>query len=255
MRRVGWTLVLVLGAAPLRAQVGAPSEAYRLRLELFRWNPTLTSQLQVGENQQEGTLLDLKSDLGFQDKSTYVFGATLKLTPGQKLRGSYTRLDYAGDTNASRSFVFSGSTYNVNTHVISSLKGGYYSLDYELDFVQNQTSYLGLTLGGKLITADASLSAPDQALSSATSSRVPVPVIGLTGRAYAGRFSVSGDASGLTIGKRGNLYELNGAVQFHFSDRLAVEGGYRLLHIKGESDLKFLSVQQSGWHFGGEISL
>ena len=255
MRSAGWTLLLLLAALPSVAQSGPPAEDYKLRVEVYRWSPTLTSQLQEGASGQPGTLLDPKVDLGINDTKTFEAAGTLRLSPRLKLRASYTRLNYSGDTQASRTFLFDGNSYNINTHVISSLKGAYYTGDVEWDFVKNQSAYLGLLVGGKLISLDANLSAPDQALSSATSTRVPVPVLGLAGRAYAGRFSLSGEASGLTIGKRGNVYELNGALQFHFSDRLAVEGGYRLLHIKRDRDLEFLSVQQSGWHFGGEISL
>jgi opacity protein-like surface antigen len=254
-RRSFWCAVALASlAAPLAAQQLPPAESYHVRVEYYQWHPTLTSQIQEGAAGQPGTLLDLKGDLGIADAHTFEIVATFQFTPGQKLRGSYTRLDYAGDTLASRTFQFNGDTYDVNAHVISSLKGAYYSADYEWDFVKNSGGYLGLMLGGKLISVDTTVSAPDRGVSTATTAKIPVPILGLAGRVYAGRFSLGGDASGLTIGKRGNLYELNGGVQFHISDRLAVEGGYRLLHIKGEKDLEFLSFQQSGWHVGGELS-
>ena len=253
--RATWTLLWALLGTPLWAQSLPAPEQYKLRVEFFEWHPTLTSQLQFGTTGLPGDLLDLKNDLGIADSNTFEIVGTVQFSPGQKIRGSYTKLDYSGTTNASRTFNFNGSTYTVGSRVLSSLQGSYFQAHYEWDFIKSQGGYLGLMIGGELVRTTASIQAPDLAISSSSDISVPVPTIGAAGRLYVGRISIGGDASGLTIGKRGNLYDLNGAAQFHVSDRLAVEGGYRLFHGKGTQGLQFLTFQQSGWHFGAELSL
>jgi hypothetical protein len=250
-----WTTVCALLAAPVFAQSLPPSEQYKLRVEFFEWHPTLTSQLQYDTTQLKGDLVDLKTDLGIPDTHTFELRASIQFTPGQKLRGSYTKLDYSGDTLASRTFNFNGNTYTGGTEVVSSLKGTYYQAGYEYDFVKTQGGYLGLMIGGELVRATASIQAPALAQSSAADISVPVPILGASGRLYAGRFSLGGDAAGMTIGKRGTIYDLHGAIQFHVSDRIGLEAGYRLFHVKGQQDQQFLTFQQSGWHFGAELSL
>jgi hypothetical protein len=249
-----WLVLLPLLGTPLQAQSSLPpAEQYKFRVEFYEWHPNLDSQVQ--DSDLPGDLLDLKKDLGVTDQHTFELQATIQFSPGQKIRGSYTKVDYSGNAVASRSFNFNGNNYPVGTQVLSTLKGAYYSAQYEWDFLKSSGGYLGLAIGGELVTATASIQAPQLALSSSADASIPVPVLGLSGRLYAGKISLSGDARGLTIGSRGNLYDLNGAAQFHVSDRIALEAGYRFFHAQGQKNLELLTFQQSGWHFGAELSL
>jgi hypothetical protein len=143
----------------------------------------------------------------------------------------------------------------VNSRVITSLKGAYYSGEYEWDFVKRPSGFVGLLVGAKVFDLDAVLVAPVQGLREADTLRLPIPVLGLAARTYYGRLSVHGEVSGLTIGKRGYLYEVDVAVRVHISDRLGLGGGYRRLSLKGEDEPDLVKVQTGGWHFGAELSL
>src|SRR5262245_1229718 len=201
---VGLALVTSAGA---RAQEVAPPEQYRLRLEYDRWAPTLDATLQIGG---EGSEVDVKSDLGVPDKKLRPISGALQLSRGVKLRGSYTSLDYSGDRNVSRDFTFNGTHYQLSERVVSSLKGKYYTADLELDIFKSAGGYLGLMVGTQVFDIKATLDVPEQGKHEETSQNLPIPVIGAAGRIYFGRLSLGGEIAGLSIGKRGHVYEASG---------------------------------------------
>ena len=45
------------------------------------------------------------------------------------------------------------------------------------------------------------------------------------------------------------------SARFHISDRLAVQGGYRLLSAEVKEEPDLFKLQMSGWQFGLELSL
>ncbi len=253
MRQIALALLVSAAAGPLFAQQGLPpSEQYHLQGEYWRWTPKLTSTIRKGEG---GALLDPIADLGFANEKTYEVRAALQFKPGHKLRGSYTPIDYRGDLSAPRSFQFGGSTYRQAERVVTTLKGGYYSAAYEFDLVKGPNGYLGGLLGAKFFDVDSVLVAPESGRLERDAERIPIPVVGVTFRRYVGRISVAGEASGLTIGKRGHMYELTGAATLHLSDRLAIQAGYRFLKLHGEEAPDLIELRLRGWQFGAQVSL
>ena len=86
---------------------------------------------------------------------------------------------------------------------------------------------------------------------------VPVEdeVVGVVGRAYAGRLSVEGEFAGFSFGDRGSVYEFDSGAHFHLSDRLAVQAGYRVVSAKPKDGSNLVNFRLGGWHFGVELSL
>jgi hypothetical protein len=249
-------VLILLAPVAVAAQEGPPAERYGLRAEYREWRPKLgQSQVQNGTGSGPGTLLDVQDDLGVEDERTFEVRATLQFKRGHKIRGSYTKLDFDGDVIAGRQFTFDDSIYRLNSRVVTSIKGGYYSAEYEWDLVKRERGFLGVTIGAKVFDVDAVLVAPVQGLRETDTLRLPIPVIGIAGRTYYGRMSVQGEISGLTIGKRGYLYEVESSVRVHISDRLAIGGGVRRLSLNGEDEPDLIKIQTSGWHFGAELSL
>jgi hypothetical protein len=240
-----------LSAAAVGAQEIAPPEQYHLRLEFARWTPKLGADLQIGAG---GTLIDVKQDLGLRDERAKVWSGALQFARGLKLRASRTPLDYQGDVAVQRAFSFQGTSYEVADRVVSSLKGQYYTGALELDFVRTRAGYLGLMIGAQVFDYDAILEIPARGIREQSSKIVPIPVVGATGRLYFGRLSVSGEISGLTIGKRGHVYEASAAAGVHVSDRLALKGGYRRFNLHGENEPDLVDLTMEGWHFGAEVS-
>jgi hypothetical protein len=259
MRKVLLSAVFVLcgfGVSSLRAQEIVPApEQYKLRMEYMKFAPTLDAQVERGDAGASGSRLDAKGDLNLVDHRTQEFHGALQIAQGHKVRGSYMRLDYKGDTTANRTFNYGGTTYPATTKVVTLLKAGYYSADYQFDVVKRDTGIFGFIVGGKYVNGDSQISAPDLQRTEADTRSVVVPIAGVTGRLYLGRLSLGGEFSGITLGKRGHLYDFFASGQIHLSDRLALGGGYHRLILHGAAAPDVLDVRLGGWRFGVEISL
>lgn len=249
-------IVLLLGlsgSAP--AQEVPAAEQYHLRVEYLRWSPSLGAKFQKGAEGRAGTLIDAVDDLGVGDRRTYGVRATLRIKGRSKLRGSYTPLDYDGAQPAPRTFRFHDTTYSRFVHVVTSLKGGYYTGEYELDFVKGPHGFLGGFVGAKIFDVDVVILGRDTGQRELDTLRAPIPVVGLSGRIYSARFSLAGEVAGLTLGKRGNLIETDVTARVHLSDRLAVQGGHRYLSLRAEDAPDLIKFHLGGWTYGLELSL
>ncbi len=258
----GWTGSAVVVALSLAATASAqdpsnlpPAERYGLRLQYREFRPSLTGEAQKGSGDKSGSVVDVMDDLGLADKRTFDVRGTIQFKKGWKLRGSYTPFSYKGDVEAKRAFTYGDTRYGRLDHVVTSIKGGYYSADLEWDFVKGQHGFLGAVIGAKMMDADATL------VDTTTNSRevdtltTPVPVAGVATRLYASRISFEGEMAGLSTGSHGSMFEAEGSVRLHISDRLAVMGGYRYLSLNGKKDRDQVKLRLGGWQFGLEISL
>jgi hypothetical protein len=230
-------------------------EQYGLRLEYREYRPTATGKVKKGAGGEEGTLIDIVDDLGIKDKRTFEARATLKIKTGHKLRASYTPLDYDGDQAAPRNFTFKNTTYFRTDRVVTSMKGALYSGDYQWEFYQGPRGFVGALIGARMFDVDTILVDLDQGVREQDSTRVPIPVLGIAGRGYAGKLSLEGEFSGLSVGSFGSFYEFETSGRLHLSDRLAVQVGYRLLSLNGKDDPDLIEFRMGGWQFGLELSL
>lgn len=250
--RCALLLSLALVAPPGRAAELPAPEQYKLRVEYQEWRPDLSAELSSG---LLGTRLDLKDDLGIADERSFEVRGALQLVPGFKIRGGVTPLDYLADVRIDRTFVFNGRVYPVSARVVSEVSGKLYSAHLEFDLLKTPVGYLGVMIGGELFDGRASIAAPQFGLIEAEELNTPVPVVGATGRLYAGRLSFEGELTGLTIGDRGHTYEMRLGARFHIVERVAVGAGYRFFKIEGRDDPDFVDFRQGGLTFGAELSL
>ena len=258
------TIVLALPAAAL-AQLGARSvsseglpsqEHYRLRLEYREWRPELTGNMLKSSPDLDGTVVDLNEDLALEKDRTFEARGEIQFKPGTKLRGTYTRINYHGDVEAApNTFNFGASRFITGSRIVSSVKGAYYSADLEFDFVKGPGGFLGGIVGARMLDIDRTIVSPTAEQREADTWRKPQPVIGVVGRGYAGRFSAEGEITGLSLGDRGSVFEFDGSARFHLSDRLAIQGGYRVLSAKPKDGTDSIEFRMGGWHFGLELSL
>jgi hypothetical protein len=258
----GWTGGAALIALSLAAAASAqdssnlpPAERYGLRLQYREFRPSLTGEAQKGFDDKDGTVVDVTDDLGIADKRTFDVRGTIQFKKGWKLRGSYTPLDYKGDTEVSRGFNYGETRYNRFERVVTTMKGAYYSADLEWDFLKGPHGFLGAVAGAKLFDVDAALVNVSVNSREVDTITRPIPVIGLATRLYAGRFSVEGEITGLSAGSLGSALEAEGSVRVHVSDRLAAMGGYRHLSLDGKDGKDQVKLKLGGWQFGLEISL
>jgi hypothetical protein len=257
----GWTGSALMAALSLAGAAQAqepnlpPQEKYGLRLQYREFRPKLTGDASKASGDTEGSTVDVTNDLGFADKRTFDLRATVQFKRGWKLRGSFTPFDYNGDVEATRSFDYGNTHYGRFDHVVSSLKGRYYSADLEWDVVKGRYGYLGAVAGAKLFDVDAALVNASINSREVDTITAPIPVIGLATRVYASRVSFEGEIAGLSVGSRGSMLEAEGSVRIHLSDRMAIMGGYRHLSLDGKDGLDHVNIKLGGWQFGLEISL
>jgi len=257
--RPGPLLAVLLLVAPATAvaQEGlAPEEQYLLRLEYLRWKPSPQGEIQKGLGDFEGTLLDVESDLGMESGNGNSFRGALRLGRTWKLVGGWIPLDYQGDLEASRPFVYGTLVARPGDRIFTTFKGNLVSAGLQWDFVANPDGYLGVLFGVRYFDVDTVM------VNASTSSRVaegeqlPIPVVGLSGRVYfQDWFSFEGEFAGMTAGSRGHLWEWLFALRIHFTERLAATGGYHKLSIEGTTDRDLFNLRLGAWTFGLEISL
>jgi hypothetical protein len=248
--------VVALTPAHLRAQELPPAERYHLRGEYWRWEVNLDSQLQKGFGTEPGTVIDGTDTLGLTGGGTNVIRATIRFGQSAKLRGSWTQIDFMGDQDSPTNFTFGDEIFFAGDRVVTRVKGGLYSAEFEYDFVKRKEGYMGVFLGAVYLDSDSVLVSPGSGRQVAQTGQVGCPIIGISGRTYYGkRFSFEGEFGGGTIGSRGNVWVVNFTVRLHLSDRLAAVGGYRRLSMHGQNDRDSVDVKMTGWVFGGEFSL
>ncbi len=256
MKRSVSALIFVLLAPAAGAQSIVPdAEQYTVRFELRRFMPGLDANLQtLSPESGEGTLIDIPKDLGVEDRSTLDIRASLQLGLGHKIRLGFARLDYDGDKEIESQITFEGTVYKVNTRVVTSVKGNLLNADFEWDFFHGNRGYFGALIGIRAFDGDTVLVAPDEGIRKLVSLHVPVPVLGVVARIYAGHLSISGELSGLTIGKTGNLYDLELGVHVDAVKHVGAGLGYRLLSMHGEGTRKLIDFKLGGLYFETDIN-
>jgi hypothetical protein len=248
-------LLAVSGRAP--AQDLPSSERYVVRAEYTRWGANLSGHVQKGFGSEEGTLLDLADDLGVQSRGTWQVKATARIGSSFKLRGSYVPLDkYRGDVIAKTNFSYGTEIYHADTRVLTSIDGKYYTGEFEWDFQRGQSGFFGVLAGVKIFDVSSVVVAPLDGKRVIQADKIPIPVVGVAGRTYYGRrFSMEGELSGMTIGSRGKVWELNLYARVNLSDRLAVGGGFHRVTLKGRDERDSVNIRLGGWQYGLELSI
>jgi hypothetical protein len=251
-------LLLLLASPPAaRAQDALPlAEQYTLRFEYLWWSPTPSGEIRKGLGDFGGTLLDIEEDLAVEKgKGNTIYG-TVRLGGGWKLRGGWTDLDFSGDTFAERPFLYGTLVARFGDQIVTSLKGNLVTADLEWDFTQGEWGFLGGLAGVRFFDVDTVMLNVATADRVAETDRLPIPVLGLAGRAYLGEWvSLEGQLAGITAGSRGHLWEWVVALRFHATEHVAGTTGYRSLSVEGQDDRDFFGLKLSTWTFGIELSL
>jgi len=211
--------------------------------------------MQKGFGDELGTIVGVDTDLAVTGSKTWGLTGAIQLKAGLKLRGSYLPIDFDGDTEVPLTFEFGGETFYYGTRVVTSIKGYYYTGSFEWDFIRRPSGYVGILLGANVVDGDFLLVAPDEGIRQVEGGVLPIPVLGLTGRGYVGKVSLEGTLAGLTIGDRGNTYDLALAARYHPIERVAVGLGYRKVSVTGKDERDSLTFRMSGWTLGLELSL
>lgn len=212
----------------------------------------------VGDFQSDGTLVNLKSDLGLeQGKLTPVFRLVLK--PGRKHRlifeGTPYRLD--GFNQLNRAIVFEGTTYPFQDRIDSNVKLDYFHAGYQYDLVRRAQGHFGLQAGVAYVKASGSIRSAVTGISESAEQKLPLPTVGGEFRVFpipgSRRISLNGELRGMSAGHYGHYLQYQAGAGLQVIGGLYVKGGYRSLEVDGHVDDTIFSPRFAGPVFSIEF--
>jgi hypothetical protein len=259
----GALLVLLAAVAPARAQYGRPSmedpaigEKYHVEAELNFFNPDLEATVSSESLGIIGSEIDVKSDLGYSDKTIREFRFVLRPGKKHKFRIAYTPVKYEGDSILGRTIVFNGISYTVGLPIQTDFKWNTWRFGYEYDFVYTDRGYVGFIMETRLTDASLELSSPVD--DEFTRARGPIPAIGGAFRFYPVKhFAVTGEFTGFKLPEiqdyKGDFFDLDIYGTYNFTHNFGVKGGYRTLDASYLAKHDNGSLKLKGLYFAGLV--
>jgi hypothetical protein len=246
------------------AQYNAPpltstaiGEEYHVEVAGSLWNPAPVGRVSSEQFGQVGTDLDFVSDLGFEQTRFKDLRIVLRPARKHRFRMEYTPITYLADSVLKRTVTFNGISFPASLPVTSGFDWKVWRFMYEYDLVYRSRGFVGALIDARYTRFVASLEGPGR--SEFTSAKVPLPAIGVVGRAYvvpnvALNFEVSGfKLPDFDAKYRANYFDWDIHGTFNVTRYAGVEVGWRrmttFLHIeRDEGDFKF-----QGLWFGGAL--
>ncbi len=233
----GALALVAVSVAPARAQYGKPmvsdpavGEKYHVEAVIDLWTPNLDARISSESLGIIGSEIDVKTDLGYVNKS--VRELRLVLRPGlkHKFRFAYTPISYEGDVVLVRKIIFNGIAFNVGLPIQTEFKWNTWRFGYEHDFIYTDRGFAGFIVEARYVDAQLALQSPLD--SEFTEAKGPVPAIGgdrarprRFDRAQA-RLSRSQGAPQADAGKSAGARRVRGGrAGPRRGDRLAPDGG------------------------------
>lgn len=229
----------------------------RVEFEGRYWITDLTAKARVTENNL-GTNIDFKTDLGLQDENFPEGRFTWHTGPNSELRLGYTQISYRGDRNIQRTIEFDGETYAAGTRVITDLDVRYLSLGWAWQFINIAKGKVrfGTLLEVMGFWVDASLEAPNLAppVRESADFTIGLPVIGVALDINPHRaVNIFAEISGLPAGRLGYFFDAEAGIKIIPIKNLSIVGGYRILGIKAEDEPDFARLRISGPFVGATL--
>lgn len=256
------TLVAV-SAAPARAQYGRPmlsdpamGEKYHVEAVLSLWNPGLEAIVSSESLGIVGSDVDVKSDLGYTDKSIKEFRIVLRPGRKHKFRIARTPISYEGDVLLQRTIVFNGIAFNVGLPVQTEFVWNTWRFGYEYDFVSRDRGFVGFILEGRYTDAQLALRSPID--DEFTQAKGVIPAIGGIGRVYLNkRVSITGELTGMKVpeieGYFGSFFDLDIYGTVNFTNNFAAQAGFRTLDANYTAELDKGDLELKGLYFTGVV--
>ncbi len=227
-----------------------------IELEGLYWMPSLSGHVEVFDSSPAATDIDLKNDLRMGNKDFPEARLIWHTGENSWLRLSYIHLSYDGDNPAlTTPIVFNGHTYDMNTHVTSSLKLDYASLGWAWQFINiKNVVKFGTLLSAKGFWTRASVDDVTTGISESKSIDFGLPTIGAALDINpGGLLDVFGEFSWMTAGKYGHLYDTEGGLKITPMRFLSILAGYRVFDITAKDNPDFANVKVEGPFAGASL--
>ena len=233
-----------------------PVSAFELGVRGYYWFPELSGVIRADNAGIVGTELDLKDDLGVDNKSypvVEVFAGIGK----HHLSLAFYNLDYDGDTVLTKDIYFNGELFQVNERIASSLKYDNYDVMYRYDLIDLENFLAGGSLGlvARLMVFDGSASITSATVTTKENFTAPIPMVGANFHVGILKDILEARVLVTGIGYRDNkAFDGQAEISLTLFPFLDIHGGYRFLKIDVEEDDVKFDFDNSGLYVGLSVS-
>jgi hypothetical protein len=259
----GALLVLLAAVAPARAQYGRPSmedpaigEKYHVEAELNFFNPDLEATVSSESLGIVGSEIDVKSDLGYVDKTIREFRFVLRPGKKHKFRIAYTPVKYDGDSILGRTIVFNGISYTVGLPIQTAVQVEHVALRLRIRLRVHRPRLRRLhrrsAADRRELRAGFARGRRVHARARADSGhrrRVPL----LSRQALRGHWRVHGFKLPEINDYKGDFFDLDIYGTYNFTHNFGVKGGYRTLDASYLAKHDNGSLKLKGLYFAGLV--
>ena len=254
MKRSHW--MAMFSALALLMVQAMPVAAFEIGARGLYWFPGFKGDVQVDGAGLTGSRINLKDELGIDNKSypvVEVFGGLGK----HNLNLAYTPIDNSGSATLSRQITFNGQTYNANTSVNSDLKLRMLDLEYQYTLLDMENILAGFSLGAiakiKYVDGEAKISSIGKETSDTF--KLPIPMVGVG--AHIGLLLDILEARAKVTGiaySNSYLYEGMADLSYTPFPFLDIHAGYKLMRVHYDRDDTFLDAEFAGPYVGLTVS-
>jgi hypothetical protein len=259
----GALALVAVSVVPARAQYGRPmvsdpplGEKYHVEAVLNFWNPSLDAVVSSESLGIPGSDIDVKTDLGYVDKSIREFRFVLRPGRKHKVRVAYTPIKYEGDVLLQRTIIFNGIAFTVGLPIQTEFTWNTWRFGYEHDFIYNDRGFVGFIVEARYTDAQLSLRSPID--DEFTQAKGPVPAIGGIGRVYVQKHvSITGELTGMKLPEIqdyvGSFFDLDIYGTVNFTNNFGVQAGYRTLDAAYTAKRDTGDLELRGLYFTGVV--
>ena len=198
-----------------------------------------------------GTDIDLKSDLGVNEKNIPYGRFDINIFSSNRLTLTYTPISYSVNTNIRRTIEFGGQTYSADSRVTGDFNAHYLRLGWANQFVNLARGRFkfGSLVEVKGVWGEFSLAAPEQnpPIKEARKFAAVSPAIGFA-MDFAPLLFLSfyAEASGFPAFMYGYMWEAEAGVKYIPFPNFTISGGYRIFDLEARDDPDYAKVKMSG---------
>lgn len=244
MRKSYLTLPLLLAISLLPLS----SWALEIGARGYYWFPSLDGTVKVDEAGVIGTTVNFDEDLGIEDENFPC--AEVFIDAGKHhFSLAYTDIDYSGRKTLSRSIVFDGKTYTVNSLVTSSIEYQMIDFHYQYDFLDFQDTPAGASLGGVFHVKylDGEVALKTTGLDEKEDFAVPIPMVGLNLHLGILKNILEARVRGTAMSYSGNtIFEIMADISWNPFPFIGLHGGYRVFSVDIDEDDVVFDYDMSG---------
>ncbi len=259
----GALALVAVSVVPARAQYGRPmvsepaiGEKYHVEAIINFWNPNLDATVSSESLGIPGSEIDVKNDLGYEDKSVREYRFVLRPGRKHKFRIGYTPIKYEGEKLLQRTIIFNGIAFNVGLPIQTEFTWNTWRFGYEYDFVYTDRGFAGFIVEARYTDAKLGLQSPLD--NEFTEVQGPVPAIGGIGRVYVHKqVSITGELTGMKMPEIenyfGSFFDLDIYGTVNFTHNFGVQAGYRTLDVAYTARNDTGDLEMRGLYFTGVV--